>query len=132
MEGTMKNKEMILELWTKFSSGNYADTRHLFDKNLKVTWPTSREYYENCDDFIAVNEVFGSGWSFTILSLEETITGKLISITYVTNPECNDKFYATSIFNFSNGLIAEMETYWAFQDKQPKWRKNLSKVYEHE
>lgn len=94
----MKNKEKVIELFSKFSHGNYAGTKNLFDDKLSVRWPTSLEYYDSCDEFIAVNEAFGSGWSFKILSLEETKTEKIISITYVTNPEYNDSFYATSIF----------------------------------
>lgn len=125
----MKNKELVKELWGRFSSGDYLSTKSLFSDKLSIIWPTSRERYESCDEFIAVNEVFGTSWTFEILSLEETTTGKVISITYVTSPKCLDSFYATSVFEFSNELITTIETYWAFQDKQPEWRKHLSKVY---
>ncbi|ENM5923953.1 hypothetical protein DX881_003968, partial [Vibrio mimicus] len=88
-----------------------------------------REFYESRDDFITVNEAFGKDWTFDILSLEETMSDKVISVVYVSSPSCSDSFYATSIFSFVSGAITNMETYWAFQDKQPEWRRNLSKVY---
>ncbi|HDI3297901.1 TPA: hypothetical protein PME20_003616, partial [Vibrio cholerae] len=55
----MKNTEIVKELWTKFSQGNYVDCEVLLHENLKVLWPTSREFYEGRDDFITVNEAFG-------------------------------------------------------------------------
>ncbi|EOX3427607.1 hypothetical protein ACPFUT_003530 [Vibrio cholerae] len=125
----MKNTEIVKELWTKFSQGNYVGCEALLHENLKVSWPTSREFYESRDDFITVNEAFGQDWTFDILSLEETMNDKVISVVHVYSPSCPDSFYATSIFSFASGVITNMETYWAFQDKQPEWRKNLSKVY---
>ncbi|MDV2348168.1 hypothetical protein Q5N41_19130, partial [Vibrio cholerae] len=125
----MKNTEIVKELWTKFSQGNYVDCEVLLHENLKVLWPTSREFYEGRDDFITVNEAFGKDWTFDILSLEETMSDKVISVVHVSSSSCSDSFYATSIFSFVSGVITNMETYWAFQDKQPEWRRNLSKVY---
>ncbi|EGR0541741.1 hypothetical protein E8A66_09715 [Vibrio cholerae] len=125
----MKNAEIVKELWTKFSQGNYVGCEALLHENLKVLWPTSREIYEGRDDFITVNEAFGKDWTFDILSLEETMSDKVISVVHVSSPSCPDSFYATSIFSFASGVITNMETYWAFQDKQPEWRRTLSKVY---
>ncbi|WP_028021590.1 nuclear transport factor 2 family protein [Enterovibrio calviensis] len=125
----MNNKECVRELWERFSQGDYQGSRHLMKPNINIVWPTSRECYENADEYLAVNEVFGEGWTFEILSLEETTSGKVISVTYVSCPQCKDSFYATSICQFEDNLISHMETFWAFQDQQPEWRKGLSHVY---
>ncbi|MDD1793965.1 hypothetical protein LRP50_12560 [Enterovibrio sp. ZSDZ42] len=125
----MSNIDVVRELWAKFSRGEYVQAKALLHENLRVVWPTSREYYETRDEYIAVNEVFGADWKFEVLSLEETTTNKVISVTYVSSPHCDDSFYATSILSLENGIITNMDTYWAFQDKQPEWRKQLSKVY---
>ncbi|EOW9269400.1 hypothetical protein ACN26L_003926 [Vibrio cholerae] len=78
----MKNTEIVKELWTKFSQGNYVGCEALLHENLKVLWPTSREYYEGRDDFITVNEAFGKDWTFDIRSLEETMSDKVISVVH--------------------------------------------------
>ncbi|MGF1768357.1 hypothetical protein L4D06_13385 [Enterovibrio makurazakiensis] len=125
----MSNIDVVRELWAKFSRGEYVQAKALLHENLRVVWPTSREYYETRDEYIAVNEVFGADWKFEVLSLEETTTNKVISVIYVSSPHCDDSFYATSILSLESGIITNMDTYWAFQDKQPEWRKQLSKVY---
>lgn len=125
----MKTTEIVKELWARFSLGKYVDCEALLHENLRVVWPTSRECYESRNDFIVVNEAFGKDWTFEILSLEETTSDKVVSVVHVSSPSCPDSFYATSIFSFASGVITNMETYWAFQDKQPEWRRNFSKVY---
>ncbi|MCF7484243.1 hypothetical protein L3V31_21385 [Vibrio sp. J1-1] len=125
----MEQVEIVKSLWSKFSSGDYEGTRSLFSDNLKVIWPTSREYYESVEEFIAVNEVFGKDWTFEVKHAESTDSDKVISVVYVTSPSWPNSFYATSVFTFSSNQIDTMETYWAFEDGQPEWRKNLSKVY---
>lgn len=125
----MNNIDVVKELWAKFSRGEYAESTPLLHEKLTVTWPTSREYFETRDEFIAVNQAFGADWTFDVLSLEETTTHKVISVTHVSSPHCADSFYATSVINVENGIITHMDTYWAFQDKQPPWRKSLSKTY---
>nr|WP_086938003.1 hypothetical protein [Thaumasiovibrio occultus] len=119
----------VNQLWTLFSDAQYEEAKGLFAPNVRVTWPTSREYYETVDAFIAVNEVFGEHWTFEIVALEETLSGKVMSVVYVTKPGWPDSFYATSIFTFAENVIVSMDTFWAFEDKQPEWRKELSKVY---
>jgi hypothetical protein len=121
--------EIVRALWEKFSTGDYEGSKSMFSAQLEVIWPTSREYYESSDEFIAVNEVFGNDWMFEVKHVESTNSDKVISIVYVTSPSSSDSFYATSIFTFSSKLIRRMETYWAFEDSQPEWRKDLSKVY---
>nr|WP_275667596.1 hypothetical protein [Photobacterium damselae] len=116
-------------MWSKFSSGDYQGSKSLFSDKLQVIWPTSREYYESVEEFIAVNEVFGKDWTFDVRHIESTDSNKVISIVYVASPSCPNIFYATSIFTFTSNKIDRMETYWAFEDSQPEWRKNLSKVY---
>ncbi|WP_045620646.1 nuclear transport factor 2 family protein [Vibrio vulnificus] len=125
----MNQVEIVRNLCSKFSSGDYEGTRSLFSDKLKVIWPTSREYYESVDEFIAVNEVFGKDWTFEIKHVESTGSDKVISIVYVTSPSWPNNFYATSVFAFSSNQIETMETYWAFEDAQAEWRKDLSKVY---
>ncbi|EJC7018407.1 hypothetical protein BBM20_17450 [Vibrio parahaemolyticus] len=125
----MGKVEIIKCLWDKFSAGDYEGSKSLFSEQLEVIWPTSREYYESADEFIAVNEVFGKDWMFEVKHAESTGSDKVISIVYVTSPSFPDSFYATSIFTFASNQICRMETYWAFEDVQPEWRKDLSKVY---
>ncbi|OLQ93110.1 hypothetical protein BIY22_01055 [Vibrio panuliri] len=125
----MDNVGIVISLWDKFSTGDYEGSKFLFSKQLEVIWPTSREYYESVDEFIAVNEAFGKDWMFEVKHVESTDSDKVISIVYVTSPSCPNSFYATSIFTFTSSQISRMETYWAFEDVQPEWRKELSKVY---
>lgn len=125
----MNQIEIVKSLWSKFSSGDYEGAKPLFSNKLKVIWPTSREYYESVEEFIAVNEVFGKDWTFEVRHIESTDSNKVISIVYVVSPSCPNSFYATSVFTFTSNQIDKMETYWAFEDSQPEWRKELSKVY---
>ena len=125
----MENKTVVKELWSKFSSGEYESSASLFVKKPKIVWPTSREYYDDIKKFIEVNELFGRDWTFEIKVLDAAESGRVISVIYTTSPSHEASFYATSIFEFSEGLIEKMETYWAFEDKQPEWRKGVSQVY---
>ncbi|KKD61787.1 hypothetical protein RN22_03990 [Grimontia sp. AD028] len=125
----MDKVEIVKTLWSKFSSGDYEGSRPLFSEKLEIVWPTSREYYESVEEFIAVNEIFGKDWTFEIRHVENTGSEGVISIVYVTSPSWPNSFYATSVFTFSLHQIVRMETYWAFEDGQPEWRQGLSKVY---
>ena len=125
----MKKIEIVKSLWQLFSSADYRKTESILHENLRVIWPTSRELFDSREKFISVNEAFGHGWSFEVQVIEESVTGKVISVVYVSNKDCDDSFFATSIFGFENHIIINIETYWAFKDKQPEWRKDLSVVY---
>lgn len=129
MEIIMNKTETVEMLWALFSRADYRGSELILHENLQVQWPTSRESYDSREKFIAVNEVFGAGWSFEIQVIEESLAGRVISVVYVSSPDCMDSFSATSIFDFENGLITNIETHWAFKYKQPNWRKNLSVVY---
>ncbi|CZF86426.1 hypothetical protein [Grimontia marina] len=68
----MKNREIVRGFWEHFSRADYQGSRHLIKLNIRIVWPTSRERYDNTDEYFKVNEVFGDGWIFNIFSLEET------------------------------------------------------------
>ncbi|PKG37844.1 hypothetical protein [Psychromonas sp. Urea-02u-13] len=125
----MDKIEIVNTLWETFSKADYRSTESILHCDLKVVWPTSREFYDSREMFIAVNEAFGDGWRFDVQVIEETLSDRVISVVFVSSPDCNDSFFATSIFDFENGVIINIETYWAFKDKQPEWRKALSTVY---
>ncbi|WP_047049563.1 nuclear transport factor 2 family protein [Vibrio mexicanus] len=125
----MTHLDTVKTLWQQFSLGDYDSTKTLFSDDIKIVWPTSREHYQQLDTFLEVNELFGKDWTFEVLHLEETTSDKVISIIYTSSPSFKDSFYATSVFTFSSGLIQHMETFWAFQDRQPDWRKGISEVY---
>ncbi|WP_251880655.1 hypothetical protein [Grimontia kaedaensis] len=76
-----------------------------------------------------MNEVFRKRWIFKVLYLEETSSDKVISITFVSHPNCYDSFCTTSICKLEDGVISEIETLWAFQDKKVKWRVGFSHTY---
>lgn len=125
----MKKINTVKQLWHMFSKAEYREAESLLDKNLFVIWPTSREKYQSREQFILVNEAFGDGWAFDLLNIEETVSGKVNCVCYVHSPDCKDSFYASSIIEFQGNCISRIETYWAFQDKQSEWRKELSEVY---
>lgn len=125
----MTNIEIVRTLWQAFSRADYRSTESILHCNLNVLWPTSREFYDSREKFLAVNEAFGSNWDFAIEVIEETLSDRVISVVFVSSPDCNDRFFATSVFDFEDGMITNITTYWAFKDKQPEWRKTLSAVY---
>lgn len=123
------NTHVVARLWKAFSSGEYDAATPLLHPHLTVVWPTSRERYEGREEFLAVNRAFGDDWTFTVLHLSDTSEDTVISITKVESPTCQDSFYATSVVDLADGVITAMQTYWAFQDSQPQWRKGLSHTY---
>lgn len=125
----MDNIEVVKTLWEAFSKAEYRSTESILHSDLKVVWPTSRELYDSREKFIVVNEAFGDGWTFEIKVIEETLSNRVISVVFVYSPDCDDSFFATSVFDLDNGVIINIETYWAFKDKQPEWRKALSTIY---
>ena len=129
IEIIMDKIKIVKTLWEAFSKADYRSTESILHCDLKVVWPTSRELYDSREKFIAVNEVFGDGWSFEVQVIEETLSDRIISVVYVSSPDCEDSFFATSVCDFDNEVIINIETYWAFKDKQPEWRKTLSTAY---
>lgn len=127
----MDNEQRVRQFWKIFSNGDYPNCKQLFIEKPRIIWPTSREYYDDISSFIEVNEVFGRDWNFEIQELEmcSNNADKVISIIRATSPSFVDNFFATSVFKFEEGLISEMQTYWAIEDVQPDFRKGISKVY---
>ncbi|CAH0535262.1 hypothetical protein VST7929_02896 [Vibrio stylophorae] len=121
---------IVRQFWQTCATGEYQHLRPMLADDLKVIWPTSHEYYQGPDAFIAVNEAFGPNWCYQILTLEQVDAQQAISVVHVSKAGWPDSFYATSVFQFVELRIQTMTTYWAFQDKQPEWRIGLSEVYD--
>lgn len=120
---------LVTQFWDYFDHGQFHSAGRLLTEDVSVVWPTSRELFAGRERFIHVNEQFPGQWRFLPHTISALDNGQVLSITHVISRDCDDHFFATSLFAFRVDRICAMTTYWAFADEQPVWRQTLSDVY---
>ncbi|MGL5218969.1 MAG: nuclear transport factor 2 family protein [Plesiomonas shigelloides] len=120
---------LVTQFWDAFDHGQFHLAGTLLTDDVSVVWPTSRELFAGRAPFIHVNEQFPGQWRFLPHTINALDNGQVLSITHVISPDCDDHFFATSLFAFRANQICAITTYWAFADEQPVWRQGLSDVY---
>lgn len=122
----MDNKEKVIKLWQEFDKQNYKESSEFFHEDLEVYWPTSFELFTSRKKYIDLNINFPGLWRFRLDRVEEINKNEFATILYVYSKDVEKSFYKTSFITFEGDKIKKMIEYWAWQDKQPEFRKEYT------
>ncbi len=114
-------KDVIKEFWRLFNERKFEAAKELLHKDFVGNWKATGEIFENRTTFIEVNSVYPGNWKADLTKLETTETG-VVSVTYLYFEDTADKYFATTFYEFQDGLISKIEEYWATCEDAPEWR----------
>ena len=118
---TPHRHDQVEALWTRFEARDWANARGLFADSAMLTWHASGERMLDADAIIRVNAIYPEGWAIRIIEINPLLDGRVHSIVEVTHGA--RRFLANSLFRFdANGLIAEVDEYFATVEAPPAWR----------
>lgn len=121
------NGDLINKLWSLFDEKKYFETRDLFHDECKIIMKSSKEIFNDVDSYLQMNLDYPGNWRMVLEKVEILDEGAM-SLVHVFSLEENDEFYATTFYKFKDGLISNIEEYWATIESQPEWRRKYSKV----
>lgn len=124
------NETVIKEFWSLFGQAQFDQAAELMHPEAIIRWCNTREIFRNRDKFIVANKMYPGRWH---ISLEQILSSGNVVIS-VIKAECHESsasFYATSFFNFTDGLISEITEYWGENGEPQEWRvrEQLSEIY---
>ena len=116
-----QSQDLVRRLWSSFQARDWAAARRLLHDNLQAVWWATGERFEGADAFIAVNARYPEGWTIHVIDISPMQDGRVLSIVRVDHPpHC---FFATSLCRVDgDGLIVDIEEYWATVEAPPDWR----------
>jgi len=123
----MSGIDIVRNLWDLFDKRRFEDSRKLLKKDVTVKWVTTKEVFIGTDNFIAINTEYPGAWRTIPVKIENYSDDKVFSLTHVFMEDSEEEYYATSFFEFEDGLISSVEEYWSTVESPPEWRRKYVK-----
>ncbi|MCE2971333.1 MAG: GNAT family N-acetyltransferase [Burkholderiales bacterium] len=111
---------LIRALWARMQARDWTGVRRLYADDATMLWHTSGERYGDVDAIVRVNATYPEGWTLRVADAAALTDGRVLSLVEVTLPP--QRFFATSLFTLRDGLIAQVDEYWATVEPPPDWR----------
>ncbi len=111
---------LIHALWARMQDRDWTGARRLYVDDAVMVWHTSGERFGNAESILRVNETYPEGWSLRVVESVLLADGRVLSIVEVRQPP--QRFFATSLFTLRDGLIAQVDEYWATVEPPAEWR----------
>ncbi|MFD2451166.1 GNAT family N-acetyltransferase [Ideonella paludis] len=100
--------------FASFQARDWLAARALLRDDARMHWLASEEHFDDADAIIRVNAIYPEGWRIHVHSVEATLAGGVISVIEVFHGD--QRFYASSQFTFTQGLIAFIQEIWATRE----------------
>ena len=113
----------IQEFWRDVLAQDKERLPGYFYTNAVIRWHCSNELF-TVSDYIRVNCEYPGKWQGQIERLEE-MPGQIITVVRVYPADKSSSFHVVSFFKIENGLITEMDEYWADDGAAPEWRQQM-------
>lgn len=108
-------------IWAAFQRRDWAAARAAMADGLVARWWTSGERFDGADAFVAMQSAYPEGWTLHALELSAQADGRVLPLLRVDHPPAG-VFFCTSIARLHDGLVAEVEEYWATAEPPQAWR----------
>lgn len=113
--------ERVRGVWAAFQRRDWAAARAAMADDLVARWWTSGERFEGADAFVGVQAAYPEGWTLHALEVVALADGRVLSLVRVDHPPAG-VFFCTSVARLHDGLIHEIEEYWARAEPPQAWR----------
>ncbi len=114
----------IKEFWKDVLEQNKEKLRGYFHEDAVIRWHCSNELF-TLSEYIRANCEYPGEWSGEIERIEETAE-TIITAVKVYPRDKSASFHVVSFLKMENGLILEMDEYWADDGEAPKWRREMN------
>ena len=111
----------IRAFWKDVITQNRDALRAYFSTDAIIRWPCTNEQF-TVDRYISVNCDYPGNWEGEIERIEERDPA-IILAGRVYPPDRSVSFHVVSFIRLENGLITEMDEYWAEDGEPPTWRR---------
>lgn len=113
----------IKSFWRDVISQNRTALPSYFCENAVIRWHCSNEQF-TVAEYIQANCEYPNEWNGEIERIEETgdtivIAGRVFPVDKTAS------YHVMSFIRLENGLIREMDEYWADDGEAPAWRKEM-------
>jgi hypothetical protein len=110
--------------WKDVLSQNQQSLRGYFHEDAVIRWHCSNELF-TVPEYIRANCEYPGQWAGEIERVEES-AGLIITAVRVFPADNSSSFHVVSFCKIKNGLIAEMDEYWADDGVAPEWRRRMN------
>ncbi len=119
------NAAVIERLWTLWQARRWDESLDLFQPDVEMDWPHTRERFVGRDNVVGVNRAYPEGWTIELLRIVDR-DDEVVSEVRVTQDD--EDFFAASFFTFEDGRIREVTEYWVTSpyEDAPAWRAAFS------
>ncbi|MGI6462088.1 MAG: nuclear transport factor 2 family protein [Candidatus Scatomorpha sp.] len=114
----------IKEFWKGVLEQNKEKLRGYFHEDAVIRWHCSNELF-TLSEYIRANCEYPGEWGGEIERVEET-ADTIITAVKVYPKDKSASFHVVSFLKMENGLIIEMDEYWADDEKAPDWRREMN------
>lgn len=116
------NGQIVKQFWEAFDTSDFDLAGSYMNENVIVIWPNTNEVFRGRDNFFLAQKNYPGIWR---INLERLVSKAdlIISVVRVKSEDNLQEFYATSFFEFKEGLIEKITEYWGDISEPPEWRK---------
>ncbi len=114
----------IREFWKDVLEQNEEKLRGYFHDDAVIRGHCSNELF-TLSEYIRANCEYPGEWGGEIERIEET-ADTIITVVKVYPRDKSDSFHVVSFLKMEDGLIYEMDEYWADDGEAPKWRREMN------
>ena len=114
----------IHAFWRDVLSQNEAALPAYFHIDAVIRWPCSNERF-TVAEYIRANCAHPGDWDGEIERVEALGNG-IVAVVRVFPADHSASFHVVSFLRLEDGVICEMDEYWADDGDAPEWRKEMN------
>lgn len=113
----------IEQFWDDVINQNRNILKSYFTEDAVIRWHCTNEQF-SVQEYIQINCVYPGKWSGNIERIER-MGNQIILAGQVNAKDEKISFHVVSFIKCKDGLISEMDEYWADDSDAPEWRQKL-------
>ena len=114
----------IKEFWKDVLEQNKEKLQGYFYDDAVIRWHCSNELFTLLE-YIRANCEYPGEWDGEVERIEGA-ADTIITAVKVYPKDKSASFHVVSFLKMENGLIIEMDEYWADDEKAPDWRREMN------
>ena len=113
--------ETVRLLWERTEARDWDGVAAQLHEDVVVDWPNTAERMRGRDNYLAVQREYPEGWHIEVLRI---VDGGDTVVSEVRVDQGEQRFFALSLFEFTDGRISSAVEYWSDGEPAPapEWR----------
>ena len=114
----------IQSFWHDILTQNRVALPYYFCEDAVIRWHCSNEKF-TVSEYVQANCEYPNDWNGEIERIEE-LGPSIVLVGRVFPTDHSSSFHVVSFISLNEGLISEMDEYWADDGDAPGWRKAMN------